>query len=111
MEMELESYDMEMAAPFSFNKDIDDKIGTNKWNTIDRSEEDAIKEEKKTSTGREDKDIIKNSWSSKSKVESGEMCCAGRQRRQGKKSEWGWYNIHYIPSISHNPQVHYPNIH
>ena len=59
MEMELDSYDMEMVAPFSFDEDIHDKIGTNECNTIGRSGEDVIKEEKKSSTGREDREIIK----------------------------------------------------
>ena len=69
MEIELDLYDMEIAAPFSFNEDIYEKIGTNECNTIGKSGEDIIEEEQKSSTGRKDREIIKNSWSSKHKVE------------------------------------------
>ena len=56
---------------FSFDEDIHDKIGTNECNKIGRNGEDLIKEEENAVTGREDKDINKNSLSSKDKVESG----------------------------------------
>ena len=49
MEIELDLYDMEIAAPFSFNEDIYEKIGTNECNTIGKSGEDIIEEEQKSS--------------------------------------------------------------
>ena len=60
-----------MVAPFSFDKDIHDKSGTNECNKIGRSGGDLIKEEEKALTGQEDKEINKNSLSSKDKVERG----------------------------------------
>ena len=41
--MELDSYDMGMVAPFSFDEDVHDKIGTNECNTIGRIKGDIIK--------------------------------------------------------------------
>ena len=70
--IELDLCDMEMVTPFSFDEDIHDKSGTNEYNTTGRGEGDVIKEEMESSTGREDREIIKTSWSSKDKVESGE---------------------------------------
>ena len=66
-----------MVAPFSFDEDIHDKIGTNGCNKIGRNGGDLIKEEEKAVTGREDKEINKNSLSSKDKVKSG-MCVPSR---------------------------------
>ena len=59
IEIEMNLQDMEVVAPFSFDKDIHDKIGTNKCNKIDRSGEGPIKEEEKALTGREDKKTTK----------------------------------------------------
>ena len=61
VEMEFDSYDMEMVSPFSFGKDIHDEIGTNKCSTISRSGGDVVEKEKKFATGREDREIIKTS--------------------------------------------------
>ena len=47
MEMVINLQDVEVVAPFSFNKDIHDKIGTNECNNIGRSGRDIIKEEEK----------------------------------------------------------------
>ena len=55
VEMEFDSYDMETVGPFSFDEDIHNNTGTNECNTIGRSGGDVIKEEKKPSTGREDR--------------------------------------------------------
>ena len=87
VEIELDSYDMETIAPFSFDEDIHDNIGTNECNAIGRSGRDAIKEEKKSSTGQEqeDREIIKTSWSSKNKPESREYIL----RRPPKKKPGG----------------------
>ena len=71
MEMDINSHVMEVVAPFSFNEETHDKIGTNKCNEFGRSEGDLIKDEKKALTGREDNEVNKNSLSSKDKVESG----------------------------------------
>ena len=53
------------------NDDIHEKTKTNECNKFGRSGGDVIKEEEKTSTGQADREIIKNNWSSKDKVESG----------------------------------------
>ena len=66
--MEIDPYDMEMVAPFSFDKDIHDKIGTNECNTVGRSGGDVIKEEKKSSIGKEDREITKTNRGSNDKV-------------------------------------------
>ena len=71
MEMDINLHVMEVVAPFSFGKETHDKIGTNECNEFGRSEGDLIKEEKKTLTGREDKEVNKNSLSSKDMVDSG----------------------------------------
>ena len=71
MEMEINSQDVEVVAPFFFDEDIHDKSGTNECNKIGRSGGDLIKEEEKALTGQEDKEINKNSLSSKDKVGSG----------------------------------------
>ena len=55
VEIEFDLYDVETVAPFSFDEDIHNNIGANKCNTIGRSGGDVIKEEKKPSTGREDR--------------------------------------------------------
>ena len=68
VEMEVESYDMDMVVPKSSDKDINDKIETNECNKFGRSRGNVIKEEEKASTGQEDKGSIKNSWNSKEKV-------------------------------------------
>ena len=53
MEMKTDLYDIEIVAPFSFDKDIDvdenihEKIGTNKYNKFGRSEGEVIQEEEK----------------------------------------------------------------
>ena len=60
-----------MVAPFSFDKDIHDKIGTNECNKIGRSGGDLIKKEENAVICREEREINKNSLSSKDKVESG----------------------------------------
>ena len=62
---------MKVVAPFSFDKNIHDKIGSNECDKFGRSGGDVIEEEEKALTGREDKEINKNSSSSKDKVESG----------------------------------------
>ena len=62
---------MEVVAPLSFDDDIQDKIRTNEYNKVGRSERYFIKEEEKALTGQEDKEINKNSSSSKDKLESG----------------------------------------
>ena len=69
--MENNLHDMEVVVPFSFGEDIHDKIRTSKCNNFGRSGGDLIKEEEKASIGWEDKEINKNSLSSKDKVESG----------------------------------------
>ena len=85
MEMELDSYDMEMVVPISSDEDIHDKIETNECNKFGRSGGDVIKEEEKASTGQEDREIIKNSWSSKGKVESGEYVLSWPPKKPGGK--------------------------
>ena len=70
MKMEINSQDMEVVAPFSFDEDIQDKIWTKECNKIGRSRGNLIKEEEKALTGQKDKEINKNSLSSKDKVES-----------------------------------------
>ena len=51
MEMEINSQDMEVVAPFFLNKDIHDKIVTNECNKIGKSRGDLTKEEEKASIG------------------------------------------------------------
>ena len=111
--MELNSYDMEMVALLSFDKDIHNKIGTKECNTIGRSEGDVIKEEKMSSTVLKDREIIKTSWSSKDKVGSGEyLLCQPPKKPGGEEAdEVDKYNNNNITSISHNPQVHYLHKH
>ena len=67
METEFDLSDMEMAAPFSFNEDIHDKIGTNECNIIGRSGGDVIKEEKKSAIGREDREITKSAGAARTR--------------------------------------------
>ena len=62
---------MKLVAPFSFDEDIHDKIGTNECNKFGRSGGDIIKKKEKALTGREDKEMNKNSLNSKDKVENG----------------------------------------
>ena len=85
VEMEMYSHDMEVVAPFSFDKDIHDKIGTNKCNKFGRSGGDLIKEEEKALTGQEDNGINKNSLSSKDKVESGVSVPSRPPKKTGGK--------------------------
>ena len=61
VEMEVESYDMDMVAPKSSDKDIHNKIETNECNKFGRSQGNVIKEEEKASTGQEDRGSTKNS--------------------------------------------------
>ena len=62
------------------------------------------KEEEKATTGREDREIIKNSRSSKDKVESGEYALSRPPKKpRGKEAdEADTYNNNYITRISHN---------
>ena len=57
--MELDSYDIQMVAPFSFDKDIHDKIGTNGCKFAEVKEMSLFKEGEKSPTGQEDREIIK----------------------------------------------------
>ena len=74
MEIESDSYDLEMVVRCYFYEDIHDKIRRNKCNKFGRSGgDDVIKGGGgEALTGQEDREIIKTSWSSKDKVESGE---------------------------------------
>ena len=87
LEMELDPYNMEMVAPFLFDKDVHNKIKTNECITICRSGGDVIKEEKRSSTGREDRETTKTSWSSKDKVESGEYILHRPSKKPGGKKQ------------------------
>ena len=51
MEMDINLHVMEVVAPFSFNKETHDKIGTNKCNGFGRSGGDLLEEEEKALTG------------------------------------------------------------
>ena len=72
METKLESYDLTIVVPISSDEDIHNKIETNERNKFGRSGGDVSKEEEKASKGQEGSEIIKNNWSSKDKVKSGE---------------------------------------
>ena len=78
VEMRSDSDDMEGVALFSFDEDIDedthDKIGTNECNKVGRSGGELIKEKVLS---------IKNSWSSKDKVESGEYVLSRPPKKPG----------------------------
>jgi len=65
--MELDSDDMEMVLPFSFDENIHDKIGTNGCNTIGRSGGDVTKKEENASTGRESREIIKTAGAARAR--------------------------------------------
>ena len=79
--MDLYSYDMEMVVPISSDEYIQDKIGTNKCNEFGSSGGDI----KKASKGQEGREIIKNSWSSKDKVKSGEYVLSRPPKKPGGK--------------------------
>ena len=87
--MDFKSHDMEVVAPFSFDKDIHDKIGTNQCNKFGRSGGNLIKEEEKVLTGRKDKEIHKNTLSSKDKVESGVCICAEQTAKEAGRERSG----------------------
>ena len=71
--------------PIFSDKDIHDKIGTNECNKFGKHGGDVSKEEEKASSGREDREVVKNSWSSKDKVESGEYMLSKPPEKPGRK--------------------------
>ena len=85
VEMEMYSHDMEVVAPFSFDEDIHNKIGTNECNKCGKSEGDLTKGEEKALADREDKEINKKSLSSKDKVESGVYVPSRPPKKPGEK--------------------------
>ena len=96
---------MEVVAPFSFDEETHDKIGTNECNEFGKSGGDLIKEEEKALTGREDKEVNKNSLSSKDKVESAVYV----PNRPLKKP--GWKEADKVDTTTNILREHYPNNH
>ena len=76
---------MEVVSLVSFNENIHDKIGTNECNKFGRSGGDIIKKKEKALTGREDKEMNKNSLNSKDKVEKGVHVPSRPPTKPGRK--------------------------
>ena len=55
---------MKVVAPFSFDKNIHDKIGSNECDKFGRSGGDVIEEEEKALTDREDRATFTSCWES-----------------------------------------------
>ena len=72
MEMDINSHVMKVVAPFSFDEETRDKIGTNKYNEFGRSRGDLIKEKRNPKQA-----------SSKEKVESGEYILQRPPKKPG----------------------------
>ena len=68
---------------FSSTKIFTTRLEFSECNRIGRSEGGVIKEKKKSSTGRKDREIIKGSWSSKDKVGSGEYILRRPPKKPG----------------------------